>query len=74
MIWILWIAPEPGWIKINTNGAANDFQCLGGCGGVSRISKGFVKSYFQVPLGLVYAFEAKIVAIIHALEFARNIS
>ncbi|KAK2637423.1 hypothetical protein Ddye_032215 [Dipteronia dyeriana] len=45
--------PTPGWIKVNTNGAALGSPGVGGCGDVFRTCRSFAKACFAVPLGQV---------------------
>ena len=70
IIEILWKPPPPGWIKVNTNGAA--FSCLGlaGSEGIFHNCKGFVHGCFAIPIALAFAFEVELVAAIQAISFA----
>lgn len=68
IILVRWTLPNSAWIKVNTDGAAN--RCLGPSGGIFQTSCGFVKGCFVIPLGFVYAFEAELLAVMHALEIA----
>ncbi|KAK3193727.1 hypothetical protein Dsin_025037 [Dipteronia sinensis] len=62
--------PAPGWIKINTDGAALSSSGVGCCGGVFRNCRSFVKGCFAVPLGQVFAFGAKLLAASMAINLA----
>ncbi|KAK3197881.1 hypothetical protein Dsin_021296 [Dipteronia sinensis] len=59
---VIWSPPAPGWIKVNTNGAALSSPGVGGCGGVFRNCRAFVNGCFASPLGQVFAFEAELLA------------
>ncbi|KAK0574979.1 hypothetical protein LWI29_031982 [Acer saccharum] len=48
---VIWSPPAPGWIKINTDGAALSSPGAGGCRGVFLNCRAFVKGCFDVPLG-----------------------
>ncbi|KAK0608113.1 hypothetical protein LWI29_025664 [Acer saccharum] len=67
---VIWSPPAPGWIKVNTDGAASSSPGVGGCGGVFRNCRAFVKGCFAVPLGQVFAFEAELIAASMAINFA----
>ncbi|KAK3225743.1 hypothetical protein Dsin_005605 [Dipteronia sinensis] len=67
---VIWSPPAPGWIKVNTDGAALSSPGVGGCGGVFRNCRAFVKGCFAVPLGQVFAFEAELLAASMAINFA----
>ncbi|KAK3185057.1 hypothetical protein Dsin_032343 [Dipteronia sinensis] len=67
---VVWSPPTPGWIKVNTNGAAMGSPGVGGYGGILRNCRAFVNAYFVIPLGLVFAFEAKLLAVWLTINFA----
>ncbi|KAK3225524.1 hypothetical protein Dsin_005386 [Dipteronia sinensis] len=70
---VVWSPPAPGWIKVNTDGAALGSLGVGGCGGVFRTCRYFVKACFAVPLGLVFVFEAELLAASLAINYAWNL-
>ncbi|KAK3194054.1 hypothetical protein Dsin_025364 [Dipteronia sinensis] len=70
---VVWSPPAPGWIKVSISGAALGSPGVGGCGGVFRTCRSFVKAYFAVPLGRVFAFEAELLAASLALNYAWNL-
>ncbi|KAK3221956.1 hypothetical protein Dsin_008981 [Dipteronia sinensis] len=70
---VVWSPPALGWIKVNTDGAALGSPCVGGFVGVFRTCKSFVKACFAVPLGQVFAFEAKLLAASLAINYAWNL-
>ncbi|KAK3222115.1 hypothetical protein Dsin_009140 [Dipteronia sinensis] len=67
---VIWSPPAPGWMKVNTDGAALSSPGVGGCGGVFRNCRAFVKGCFAVPLGQVFAFEAQLLAASMAINLA----
>lgn len=60
------------WIKIDTDGAANGSPGFAGCGSIFRIYRGFCKGCFSKPLGIMNAFEAELLGVITALEYAQQ--
>ncbi|KAK3221823.1 hypothetical protein Dsin_008848 [Dipteronia sinensis] len=70
---VVWSPPAPGWIKVNTEGAALGSPGVGGCGGVFWTCRSFVKACFAVPLGQVFAFEAELLAASLAINYAWNL-
>ncbi|KAK3225647.1 hypothetical protein Dsin_005509 [Dipteronia sinensis] len=67
---VIWSPPAPGWIKVNTDGAALSSPGVGGYGGVFRNSRAFVKGCFVVPFSQVFAFEAELLTASMAINFA----
>ncbi|KAI9166139.1 hypothetical protein LWI28_026893 [Acer negundo] len=53
---VIWSTPAPSWIKVNTDGAAMGSPGFGGCGGIFRNYRAFMKGCFAIPLGQVFAF------------------
>ena len=70
IIEILWKPLPPGWIKVNTDGAAFGCPSLVGSGGIFLNRRGFVHGCFAIPIRLAFAFESKLVAAIQAISFA----
>ncbi|KAK3183585.1 hypothetical protein Dsin_030871 [Dipteronia sinensis] len=66
---LIWFPPAPSWIKVKTDGAALSSRGVGGCGGVFRNCRAFVKGCFAVPLGQVFAFEAELLAASMTINF-----
>ncbi|KAK3188846.1 hypothetical protein Dsin_028407 [Dipteronia sinensis] len=48
---VVWSPPAPSWIKVNTYCVVLGSPGVGGCGGIFRNCKVFVKSCFAIPLG-----------------------
>ncbi|KAK2655102.1 hypothetical protein Ddye_008154 [Dipteronia dyeriana] len=67
---VIWSPPAPGWTKVNTDGAALSSPGAGGCGGIFRNCRAFVKGCFTVSLDHVFAFEAELLAASIAINFA----
>lgn len=63
-------SPLPGWIKVNTDGAANGSPGLSGCSGVIQTYHGFCIGCFAVPLGVAFAYEAELLGVITAIHYA----
>ncbi|KAK3222236.1 hypothetical protein Dsin_009261 [Dipteronia sinensis] len=63
---VIWL----GWIKVNKDGADLSSSGIGGCGGVFRNYQDFLKGYFAIPLGQVFAFEAELLTASLAINFA----
>ena len=65
-----WVPPLPGWVKVNVDDSAKG--ALGGIvsTGVFRTCRGFVKGCFVADMGVGYALEAEIWAVIIAIEVA----
>ncbi|KAK3222526.1 hypothetical protein Dsin_009551 [Dipteronia sinensis] len=55
---------------VNNDGAALSSQGAGGCGGALRNCGAFMKGYFAVPFDQVFAFEAKLLAALMAINFS----
>lgn len=64
-----WSRPENGVLKFNVDGAARGSPGLGGIGGVLRDWNGEVLGFFSKPVGVVYAYEAEVMAMRSALDF-----
>ncbi|KAI9181734.1 hypothetical protein LWI28_018031 [Acer negundo] len=67
---VIWSPPAPGWIKVNTDGAAMGSPGVGGCGGIFQNCRAFVNGCFAIPLGQVFAFEAEFLTASSAINFA----
>ncbi|KAK2648273.1 hypothetical protein Ddye_015762 [Dipteronia dyeriana] len=67
---VIWLPRAPGWTKVNTDGAALSSPDAGGCGGIFRNCRAFIKGCFAVPLDHVFAFEAELLAASITINFA----
>ncbi|KAI9181501.1 hypothetical protein LWI28_015585 [Acer negundo] len=67
---VIWSPSAPSWIKVNTDGATIGSLGFGGCGGIFRNCRAFVKGCFAIPLGQVFAFEAELLTASLAINFA----
>lgn len=65
-----WVLPPPSWIKVNTDGSARGNPGEAACGGIFRMSRGFVKGLFALPLGIQTSLFAEIMGFITAVEIA----
>ncbi|KAK3211998.1 hypothetical protein Dsin_016704 [Dipteronia sinensis] len=67
---VIWSPPALGMIKVNTDGTALSSPNVGGCGGVFRNCRAFMKSCFTVPFGQVFVFEVELLAASMAINFS----
>jgi ribonuclease HI len=70
IVTVLWKAPTPPWMKVNTDGSV-----IGGnatCGGLFRDNLGTFRGAFYSNVGAHSVFYAEVMGIILALEFAAN--
>ncbi|KAK2665840.1 hypothetical protein Ddye_004414 [Dipteronia dyeriana] len=67
---VIWSPPAPGWTKVIIDGATLSSPTVGGCGGIFRNCRAFVKGCFDVPLDHVFAFEVELLAAFIAINFA----
>ena len=65
-----WVPPLPGWVKVNVDGSAKGAPGGIVSAGVFRTCRGFVKGCFVADMGVGYALEAEIWAVIIAIEVA----
>ncbi|GMN54146.1 hypothetical protein TIFTF001_023284 [Ficus carica] len=72
IIKVQWKAPISSWIKINTDGAANGSLGLAGCGGIFRTYMGFCNECFCKSLEIMIAYEAELLGVTIAFEFAQH--
>ena len=56
--------------KINTDDVANGSPNNAGYGGIFDAYRGFCNGCFAKPLGILHAFEAELMGVITAIEFA----
>ncbi|XP_057811497.1 uncharacterized protein LOC131025722 [Salvia miltiorrhiza] len=69
---VFWSSPAFAWIKANTDGSAVGTPGRICAGGVFRDWRGFVRGCFHVEGGTGYAFEAELLGIITAINFAHH--
>ena len=65
---VRWEFPSPGWVKINTDGAARGYPGLATCGGIFRGSMCAFSGFLEVQTALV----AEFYGVIHAMEEAQK--
>lgn len=68
---IRWRHPDPGWHKINCDGAVVELGSRAGCGGVIHNDEGGFFAGFATPLGPCSVTEAKLWGILRGLQLAR---
>ncbi|KAK3199394.1 hypothetical protein Dsin_022809 [Dipteronia sinensis] len=66
---LIWSPPAPGWIKLNTDGAALSSPGKRGYGGFFRNYRSLMKGCFAIPLGQVFAFETELLAASMCINF-----
>ncbi|XP_057770894.1 uncharacterized protein LOC130990686 [Salvia miltiorrhiza] len=72
MIEVYWWPPAVSWMKVNTDGSAHGAPGSIAAGGVFRDSWGWVRGCFHFKGGRGFAFEAELLAVIHAISIAHN--
>lgn len=65
---VIWSSPYSGWIKCNTDGAAN--ATTSSCGGIFRYSNANILSCFAENLGGGTSYHSELSAIMRATEIA----
>ncbi|KAK3218439.1 hypothetical protein Dsin_012409 [Dipteronia sinensis] len=70
---VVWSPLAPGWINVITDGTVLGSPGVGGCGGVFRTCRSFVKARFTVSLGQVFAFAAELLTASLAINYAWNL-
>lgn len=68
---VQWIPPDLEWIKMNTDVAANGSPGMASCGGIFWTYRGFCKGCFKHPVGIAFAFEAELMGVMSAIEYAK---
>jgi len=73
LLLVRWVFPSPGWVKINTDGAARGYSGLATCGGIFRGSMGeFIGAFSACFLEVQTVLFAEFYGIIYASEEAQN--
>lgn len=67
IILVFWLAPNPGWIKVNTDDYALWYHGKASCGHLFCTLKGFVKGWVWFPISLDFAFEVELLDVIKAM-------
>ncbi|KAK2642030.1 hypothetical protein Ddye_023793 [Dipteronia dyeriana] len=65
-----WHPPLLSCLKINMGRATFGSPGLAGFAWVFHTYRGFVKGCFAIPLGVCFAFEAELVVVVHAMDYA----
>ena len=66
-----WRPPDPGWIKINTDGAINAEEHKGGGGGVARSHLSFLGAWSKPMMGVTDPLTAEVQAFRDGVIFAK---
>ncbi|KAL0303262.1 UNVERIFIED_CONTAM: putative ribonuclease H protein [Sesamum radiatum] len=64
---VYWLKPDPGWVKLNTNGASKGNPGLAGAGGNVREYEGKVIFAFSEPIGLTNNMVAEMHVVLRGL-------
>lgn len=66
-----WRPPEPGWVKINTDGSIDDLMQVGGGGGVARSHLSVLGAWSKPLPGVTDPFIAEVLALREGVIFAQ---
>jgi ribonuclease HI len=66
-----WRPPDPGWVKINTDGAINAPEGKGGGGGVARSHLSFLGAWSKPFIGVTDPLIAEVLALRDGVIFAK---
>ncbi|XP_057803511.1 uncharacterized protein LOC131018823 [Salvia miltiorrhiza] len=69
---VYWWPPSNHWIKVNTDGSALGAPGKIAAGGVFRDNHSTVRGCFHKKGGIGYAFEAELLAVITAIQYAND--
>ncbi|XP_019436005.1 PREDICTED: uncharacterized protein LOC109342482 [Lupinus angustifolius] len=67
---VRWLPPPPGWVKVNSDGAAHDFLGHAGGGDIFRDNKGDMLGYFSTYLNIQDSLYAELYTAIMAIQIA----
>lgn len=67
---VVWKAPTIPWVKANTDGSVRNLMAA--CGGIFRDSRGTFLGGFACNIGRVSVFEAEVLGLIFAMEYATS--
>ncbi|XP_042026496.1 uncharacterized protein LOC121773661 [Salvia splendens] len=70
---VLWVRPQPTWIKLNTDGTFLPATESAGGGGILRDDQGEIIKGFHQPLQAFSSMEAELLALAQGLEMAREV-
>jgi len=71
-LFVRWEFPSPGWVKINTNGAAKGSPSLATCGGIFRGSMEKFIGGFSTFLGIQTTLVVEFYGVIHTIAEAKK--
>lgn len=69
---VSWCCLPPTWIKININETANGCPSPVCEAKIFKNCRDFIKSCFSIHLGITYAFDVKLLVIMHAIQLAES--
>ncbi|XP_056697578.1 uncharacterized protein [Spinacia oleracea] len=71
-IYVRWIAPREGWVKLNTDGASKGNPGRAGCGGVIRGNGGEIFDVYASNCGTCSSTKAELLGVVRGLAIAWN--
>lgn len=67
-----WIPPPEGFLKFNVDGSSKGNPGASGIGGLLRKSHKVMIDLFSMDIGIAWAYEVKVKAILSALKFCKH--
>lgn len=67
-----WFPPPTGIVKFNVDGLARGASGISGIGGILRNAGSVKLGFFSKLVGVLWAFQEKVQAILHALLFCKE--
>lgn len=71
-IYVRWLCPRPGWVKLNTDGASKGNPGLAGCGEIIRGHRGEVLEMFAAKCEICSSTQAELWGVVRGLAVAWN--
>lgn len=71
-VFIRWMGPREGWVRLNTDGAAKGNPGRAGAGGITRGYRGELHEAFAMNCGICSCTKAELLAVMRGLLVAWN--